>query len=186
MAADRLPDAELLGSVAIAPGSQLGETYGDDLQARVITTMVLVGVAAEDPEVDLADYLGPEAPAAAAVIEEGCVGDIIPTMAAVAGTPDYFVTDPRTAPVGTAWLEVNDPGQVASESPLLLVQGGQDSLVLPARTAALLERLCDLGQVVDTLDVPAADHDTVTDLAGDDIAPWVAARFAGEPAPDDC
>lgn len=186
MAADRLPEAELLGSVAVAPGSQLGETYGDDLQARVITTMVLVGVASEDPEVDLGDYLSPEVLSAAAVIEEGCVGDIIGTMAAIAASPDYFVTDPRTAPVGTAWLEANDPGQVASESPLLLVQGGQDPLVLPARTAALFHRLCGLGQVVDTLDVPTADHDTVTEQASDDIATWVAARFAGDPAPDDC
>ena len=186
LAADRLPEAELLGSVAIAPGSQLGETYGDDLQARVITTMVLVGVAAEDPDVDLGDYLGPAALSASAVIEEGCVGDIIGTMAPVAASPDYFITDPRTAPIGAAWLEVNDPGQVASESPLLLVQGGQDTLVLPARTAALLERLCHLGQVVETLDVPTADHDTVTDQAGDDIAPWVAARFAGDPFSDDC
>ena len=120
------------------------------------------------------------------MIEEGCVGDIITTMAPVAASPDYFVTDPRTAPVGTAWLDENDPGQVASESPLLLVQGGQDVLVLPARTAALLDRLCGLGQVVDMLDVPTADHDTVTDMASDDAAAWIAARFAGEPAPDDC
>ena len=186
LAADRLPEAELLGSVAIAPGSQLGEIYGDDLQARVITTMVLVGVAAEDPDVDLGDYLGPEALSASAVIEAGCVGDIIGTMAGIAASPDYFVTDPRTTPLGTAWLEQNDPGHVASESPLLLVQGGQDTLVLPARTAALLERLCGLGQVVDTLDVPSANHDTVTDQAGADIAPWIAARFAGDPATDDC
>ena len=186
MAADRLPGADLLGAVALAPGSQLGEIYGDDLQARIITTMVLVGVASEDPGVDLGDYLSPDAHAAAAVIEEGCIGDIIEAMVPVAGSPDYFATDPRTAAIGSAWLAENDPGQVASESPLLLVQGGQDVLVLPARTAALLDRLCGLGQVVDMLDVPDADHDTVTDRAGDDVADWLAARFAGEPSPDDC
>jgi pimeloyl-ACP methyl ester carboxylesterase len=186
MAADRLPEADLLGAVALAPGSQLGDIYGDDLQARVITTMVLVGAASEDPEIDLGDYLSPEAQAAAVVIEEGCVEDIISTMAPVAASPDYFVTDPRAAPIGSAWLEENDPGQVASESPLLLVQGGQDVLVLPARTAALLDRLCALGQVVDMLDVPAADHGTVTDQADEDVTAWLAARFAGDPAPDDC
>lgn len=186
MAADRLPEADLLGAVALAPGSQLGETYGDDLQARIITTMVLVGVASEDPAIDLRDYLSLDVLTAAAVIEEGCVGDIIETMAPVAASPDYFVTDPRSDPIGTAWLDENDPGQVASESPLLLVQGGQDPLVLPVRTAALFDRLCGLGQIVDMLDVPTADHDTVTDQARDDIATWLAARLAGEPAPDDC
>lgn len=186
LAADRLPEARLLGAVAIAPGSQLGETYGDDLQARIITTMVLAGVAAEDPDVDLADYLSPDALAAASVIEDGCVADIIDGLLPLAASPDYFVTDPRTSPVGEAWIEQNDPGQVASDSPVFLVQGGQDIVVLPARTAALFERLCSVGQVVETLDVPAADHNTVTNQASEQIAAWIAARFVGDPPVDDC
>lgn len=187
MAADRLPEAELLGAVAIAPGSQLSETYGDDLQIRIITAMVLFGVAAEDPEVDPRDYLRPDAYAVAAgAIEEGCVADVMSDMVAVAASPGFFVTDPRSDSVGSAWLEENDPGQVVSESPLLLVQGGQDPLVVPARTAALFERLCGLGQVVDEIDVPTGNHDTVTELASEEITTWLAARFAEEPAPDDC
>jgi pimeloyl-ACP methyl ester carboxylesterase len=187
IAADRLPGAELLGAVAIAPGSQLSESYGDDLQIRVITTMVLFGIAAEDPEVDPRDYLRPDVHAlAVGAIEDGCVADVMSDMVPVAGSPDFFVTDPRSDPLGSAWLEENDPGQVASDSPLLLVQGGQDPIVVPARTAALFERLCRLGQVVDEIDVPTANHDTVTDQAGDDITTWLAARFAGQPAADDC
>ena len=187
MAAERLPDAELLGTVAIAPGSELGSTYGDEIQIKIITTMVLVGVAAEDPSVAIEDYLGPEAAAAAQVIETGCVADIIGgALVGIAGSPDYFTTDPRTSPVGEAWLEENDPGQVVSEAPLLVVQGGQDILVVPARTDALIERECGIGQVVDLLEVPEGDHDTVTGLAEDDIATWLAARFAGEPAATTC
>jgi hypothetical protein len=67
-----------------------------------------------------------------------------------------------------------------------LVQGGRDILVLPARTAALFERLCGVGQVVEMLEVPAGDHDSVTNEARDDVSAWVSARFAGEPAVDDC
>lgn len=185
-AAERLPEAELLGTVAIAPGSELGSTYGDQLQIRIITTMVLVGVAAEDPSVRLSDYLSPAAEEAAQVIEEGCVGEIISSMPAVAAAPDYWVTDPRTSPVGEAWLEENDPGQVVSEAPLLVVQGGADILVVPARTDALVERLCGIGQVVDRLDVPEGDHDTVTGLATDDITAWVTDRFAGEDPATTC
>ncbi len=187
MAADRLPDAELLGAVAIAPGSQLGESYGDDLQIRVITTLVLFGVAADDPEVDPREYLSPDVyDAAAGAIEDGCMGDVMSDLVPLAASPDYFTTDPRTARVGEAWVEENDPGQVASDTPLLLVQGGQDPVVVPARTAALYDRLCEVGQVVHEVDIPPATHDTVTDLAGDDITAWLAARFAGDPAPDDC
>jgi hypothetical protein len=187
MAADRLPDAELLGAVAIAPGSQLGESYGDDLQARVITAMVLFGAAAEDPAIDPRDYLGTDAyTATAEAVEDGCIGDVIEDVAPLAASPDFFTTDPRSDAVGTAWVAENDPGQVASESPLLLVQGGQDPLVVPARTAALFDRLCGLGQVVHQVDVPTANHDTITTEAGDPIAAWLAARFDGKPAPDDC
>jgi hypothetical protein len=114
------------------------------------------------------------------------MAEIIATMPAAAAAPDYFTTDPRTSPVGLAWLEENDPGTVVSDAPLLVVQGGQDILVVPARTDALIERVCGIGQVVDLLEVPEGDHDTVTGLAEDDIATWVAARFAGEPAPDGC
>ncbi|HKY14514.1 MAG TPA: lipase family protein, partial [Microthrixaceae bacterium] len=185
-AAERLPESNLLGAVAIAPGSQLGDTYGDDIQARLITTLVLVGAAAEDDDVDLGEYLSPPVLEASAVIEHGCMGEITPTLVSVATLPDYFLTDPRTAPLGQAWLEENDPGQVAAESPVLVVQGGKDLLVLPRRTAALIDRMCSLGQVVERLDVPTGDHDTVTEHGRGQITTWVAARFAGEPVTDGC
>ncbi|HEY8525462.1 MAG TPA: lipase family protein [Acidimicrobiales bacterium] len=192
MAADRLPDAELVGTVAIAPGAQLAETYGDEVQTRIITAIVLFGAAAENagpdaPDVDPRDYLSPEVyEAAADVMEDACLGEIISTLLPFAGREDFFTTDPRTEAAGTAWLEQNDPGQVRSDAPLLLVQGGRDTIVVPARTEALVDRLCDLGQVVDRIDLPNADHDTEPREAADEIEAWLDARFAGEEAQDDC
>jgi pimeloyl-ACP methyl ester carboxylesterase len=187
MAAERLPDVELLGTVAIAPGAQLSQTYGDDIQTRIISAMVLFGAAAEDPAIDPQDYLAPEVyPAAKAAVEDSCLSEVIADLLPFAGTADFFTTDPRTDPVGLAWLEENDPGQVAAPSPLLLVQGGRDAIVVPARTEALYERLCGIGQVVERIDVPEADHDTVTGEADEQIRAWIADRFAGEPAVDDC
>lgn len=186
VAAERLPDAELLGVVALAPGAELGRTYGDQIQIRIITTMVLFGVAAEDPTVDPADYLNPDALAAAEVIESGCVNDVIEGLPGLAAADDYFTVDPRTSPTGEAWIAENDPGQVASEAPLLLIQGGADILVVPARTDALQARLCSVDQVVERLDIPTADHNTVTPEATDEIEAWLDARFAGAEAVDDC
>lgn len=184
-AAERLPSAHLLGTVAIAPGSQLGETYGDDLQARVITGMVLVGVAADRPDVDVRDYIAERGWPIATAMKEGCVSDVLGS-AAVAASPEFFVKDPRTSDVGKAWVQKNDPGQVKSPSPLLLVQGGKDILVLPPRTAALFARECGLGQVVHQIAIPDGNHDTVTNLAKDQISTWIAARFAGEAPTNDC
>jgi pimeloyl-ACP methyl ester carboxylesterase len=187
MAADRLPDAELLGTVAIAPGAQLSETYGDEVQTRIITTMVLFGAAADDPDIDPRDYLSPEVyDVAAGLVEDTCLGEIISTLLPLAPSDDFYKVDPRDDEVGSAWLEENDPGKVVSDSPLLIVQGGQDLIVLPARTEALIERLCDLGQVVDRIDLPDANHDTEPSQATAQIADWLAARLAGDTPTDDC
>ena len=187
MAAERLPDHELLGTVAIAPGAQLGEVYGDDIQVRIITSMVLFGAAAEDPSIDPADYLSPAAyEAAAGIVEEGCVGEIIDTMVPVAISPDFYLRNPLDDALGDEWLAANDPGQVVSDSPILLISGGLDAIVVPARTQALYERLCGLGQVVEFLYLPDADHETEPSMAADHISGWLADRLADEPAPDTC
>lgn len=47
-------------------------------------------------------------------------------------------------------------------------------------------KIADDPQVVETLDVPPADHDTVTAQASEQISSWFAARFAGDPPVDDC
>jgi pimeloyl-ACP methyl ester carboxylesterase len=186
-AAERLPEAELVGTVAIAPGAQLAETFGDDVQARIITAMVLFGAATEDPEIDPQDFLAPEVyEAAVPAIEEGCLGQVVDALVPFAGSPDFYLTDPRQDAVGTAWLEENDPGQVASEAPLLVVQGGRDAVVVPDRTAALVERLCGIGQVVEVLDLPTADHSTEPGEAEDEIAAFLTARFAGDAPTDSC
>jgi pimeloyl-ACP methyl ester carboxylesterase len=186
IAADRLPEYELLGTVAIAPGAQFTEAYGDDVQLRIITTMVLFGAAAEDPAIDPRDYLNPEAAAAAEVVKDACLGTIIETMAPFAASPDFYVTDPLEDEAGRTWMEENDPGQVVSESPLLLVSGGRDAIVVPARTRALYDRLCGLGQVVEFLELPEATHDTEPTTAAGQVSGWLADRLAGEPAPDTC
>lgn len=186
-AAERLPDVELLGTVAVAPGAELGTSHGDDLQIRIITALALFGAAQDDPSIDPRDYLNPEAYAATAeVVTDGCIGDVITALPGLAADPGFFTTDPRTTDLGAEWLEANDPGQVVSASPLLLVQGGADALVVPARTDALQARLCGLGQVVDRLDLPTATHDTELTEGDADIAAWLAARLAGDPPTDDC
>ena len=38
---ERLPDANLVGAAALAPGSELSADYGDQLQIRVIMAMAL-------------------------------------------------------------------------------------------------------------------------------------------------
>lgn len=187
-AAERAPDLPLLGTVAIAPGAQLAESYGDEVQTRIITTLVLFGAAADDPSIDPEDYLSPEAyRTASIVVEAGCLGDAIAALLPLAVSEDYFLVDPRTDDaLGEEWLVANEPTPEAVDVPLLLIQGDADITVVPARTDALFQRLCGIGQVVEYMMLPGADHDTEPVVAADDIASWLAARLAGDPASSTC
>lgn len=184
---DALPEYDLLGTVAIAPGAQFTETYGDEVPFRIITALVLFGSADEHPDIDPASYLSPEVMAVATtVMRDECLGPIIDALVPFAVSPDFYVQDPLDDEVARGWMEENDPGQVVSESPLLLISGGRDGIVVPARTNALYERLCDLGQVVQFIDLPEATHDTEPVDAADQISGWLADRLAGEPASSTC
>ena len=111
---------------------------------------------------------------------------IIDALVPFAVSPDFYVQDPLDDEAARGWMEENDPGQVVSESPLLLISGGRDGIVVPARTNALYDRLCDLGQVVQFVDLPEATHDSEPVDAADQISGWLADRLAGEPASSTC
>ncbi|MEO6987769.1 MAG: lipase family protein, partial [Aquihabitans sp.] len=92
IAAERAPQFDLLGTVAASPGAQLTETYGDTIQTRIITTMVLLGSVDEYPDLDPTDYLGPEAYAAGKrVVNDECLAAIIATMLPLAARDDFYV-----------------------------------------------------------------------------------------------
>jgi pimeloyl-ACP methyl ester carboxylesterase len=187
VAPDRLPEHELLGTVAIAPGSMLTEVYGDEVQTRIISTMIMFGAAANDPDlVDPAEYLAPDAHAAAeTAVVDHCIDGIIGAMVPYAGGEDFYLRDVYEEGSSTrAWLEDNEPLTTATEAPLLIVQGGQDPIVMPARTDALVERLCDIGQVLQVAEHADADHGTI--LGAEEIAPFLQARLAGDPPTDEC
>ena len=68
-------------------------------------------------------------------------------------------------------------------APVLVIYGGQDALIPPAWTDAALQRACELGDVIDINLQPDKGH---ADIDVSSTLPWVAARFKGEPAPNNC
>jgi dienelactone hydrolase len=188
LASSYAPDLELLGTVAVAPGSSLDQVFPDDAPSLIatVTTMALFGIAEEFEQIDPADYATPALLAASSVLDTGCITEIGLALA-VLPFDQFFVADPRlTEPARSVMFE-NDPGRRATSGPLLLVQGTADVVVVPARTDALLDKLCALGAVVDLELLPGAGHDNAAVRASEGvILPWIAARFAGEAAPSVC
>ena len=180
------PELDLLGTVALAPAAMFDRTYGalDEIVTKVVTAMGIVGLSTEHPEIDLADYGSPAALAAFAQMRTECRDQIISTVLGVPG--EFFSHDPRTTEPAKSIMRANDVGNVAAPSPVFLIQGTADVTVDPRRTDDLFARMCRVGQVTEYLKVPEATHENVTQMAMDRIQDWLAARLAGEAAPDTC
>ncbi len=187
IAEERAPQFDLLGTAAVSPGAQFTETYGDTIQTGIITTMVLFGAFEENPDLDPADYLNPEAYAQGKdVVTNQCLGPIIDTMLPLAAQPDFYIQDPIESGEARDFMEDNDPATVVSESPLLVINGLKDVTVVPKRTQALYARLCDIGQVVEYVELPDADHGGAASQSVDQVKAWFADRLAGKDAPNSC
>ncbi len=181
------PELHLDGVVADAPGSGLLDTYPGDSQlvVDVITVMALYGIAVDHPQIHPEDYVTPRTAEAAKALDTGCLTE---TAIALAGIPhaDLFTADPRTtSPAREAALE-NSPGGSPIGAPVLLVQGTADTTVVPARTDALLEKLCRCRKPIQLLTVPGGTHDNTPSLAKAEIATWLNDRLAGVHAPTSC
>jgi acetyl esterase/lipase len=83
-------------------------------------------------------------------------------------------------------LEENSPGPLPADIPVFLAQGSADGLVRPAVTEAYRARLCRNGNRVEFVLMPRVGHAFIARDVADAAVAWMAARFAGEPAPTNC
>lgn len=181
------PELELLGTVALAPATELQATYGplDEIVANIVSVMALYGVAPLHPELVPEDYVGDEVAALADVLQTACLGPITTTFTAVDQGTFYRARPQDTEPAASLFAS-SDPGDVAVDVPLLVVQGDQDIRVHPERTDDYVARACAAGQALEFAPFPGTDHDTVLDASSDRVTAWLADRVEGRPAGDDC
>ncbi len=183
----RAPELDLLGTVALAPGAMFDRDYGgvDVFVKRVVTAMGLYGASTEYPGIDPDDYVTPAVAAVAGVVDTGCLPEI---TAAFLGVPfdGFWAHDPiETEPARSVFL-ANDVGRVRVDAPVLVVQGTEDTTVVPERTDDLVERMCGTGQVLSHLVVPGAGHQDIGTRSATEVRAWMEARLRGEPAPSTC
>jgi hypothetical protein len=181
------PELDLLGTVALAPGAMFDRRYGsvDALVARVVSAMALYGGVTEHPEIDPNDYVTPAAAKAASVIQTGCLNEI--TLAFLAVPFDGFYThDPLVTEPARTIAIANDVGHFRVDAPLFVVQGTADTTVVPQRTRDLIDRLCNLGQVTNYLEVAGADHGNILTQSLVQVQAWFADRLANRAASTSC
>ena len=70
--------------------------------------------------------------------------------------------------------------------PLLVAQGSVDLIVSPTVTRTFVTAVCQAGQPVRFLQLAGGDHVTIAKRTAATTIDWIADRFAGRAAPDDC
>jgi alpha-beta hydrolase superfamily lysophospholipase len=179
-------DEGFLGTVATAPPSQLPEMIANLTQnpyASGFIPLLAAGVRATYPKFAIGDVLTDAAAQRYPVVESNCLNSALAAYADLTG--DALV---QPGFLNNTWfaryLKAGEPtGRVSG--PVLLLQGGADSLVLPSYSATLASTLTSNGAAVDYRVYPDLAHDTypgvatgIDDGAMADILTWIDSRFA--------
>lgn len=189
---DDLTGFDLVGNVAMAPGSQIAERIdlvrrSDKVELSLpYATYVLISYSTTHPGIALDRILSPPALAAIPELYDQCMTHALTTgFWSTAIAKDQFLPDADLS----AFLEVaeqNEPGGLKIAVPTLILQGDADETVFPSATDALAAALCKGGNAVEYQVLAGADHDgAMSDGAGAALA-FLAARFAGAAFASNC
>jgi len=181
LAADWAPDYELVGTVAGAPATELPVIFSaaGSLPIAGFLYMIIAGFAEAYPEADPGLVLTPAGEAELPQVDEGCVGEVIEHFA---DTPNAELLKPGLAEV-EPWADLeaaNDPGRLATDSPILIVHSAADNVVPATLSQLLVQRMCGEGQVVErrVYDKGQGHVEAVPDAVNDGFE-WLQQRAAG-------
>jgi dipeptidyl aminopeptidase/acylaminoacyl peptidase len=83
-------------------------------------------------------------------------------------------------------MRENSAGAAPVGAPVFIAQGTIDDVVRPGITALYAGGVCAQGTAVRYLVLPDESHFFIAFRSADEAVAWMADRFAGKPAPDDC
>lgn len=185
-------DLEFVGAVALAPAADLSPITDAGTQMaytdaqKIFIPNLIAGLREVYPDFDADDYIrGGLADNADVFTSCGPTSMADRFSAAMSVAPgDAAVADQEAVDRIRTILEQDALPAGRAAGPLFVAFGDQDSIILPAWTAAAVQRACAGGDVIDVVRKPDGGHTNlgVTGRAID----WIGDRFAGEPAPDTC
>jgi Secretory lipase len=182
------PELHLVATVALAPGAMLERVYGgiDPIVTAILTMMGVYGGRSEHPDIDIRDYLTPQALAAAKVFDTGCLDEITNALipVAVAGA---FTHDPRTTEPARSIILANDVGHHPVRGvPVFMASGTKDDRVVIDRFLDLGRRMCAAGQVTEIHVVDGADHGSILPATSAQVTRFITGALAGHRPTNSC
>jgi alpha-beta hydrolase superfamily lysophospholipase len=194
MAPTYASDLHVLGVVAAAPATGLstlmaviGAPIGQQFLPFSIPSSYSWTRAYSDlPATDIFTPAGERF--ASTEVTKGCLDTVAIAIRKQHLTPArVFSATSETNPVVIAHAKANDPGQIRTTVPMLVLQGTRDTTVPPPLTDAFVTgKACPIGDLVQYLHVTGATHATVVFVGAPSILRWMQARLTGSPAPTTC
>jgi hypothetical protein len=185
VAAEWAPDLDVVGTFAGAPATELDVILGAAPNLPALSGfafMMIAGMHQAYPEADLDALLTEEGVEALDTVDEGCARDVIGAFATREGGP-LIRPDGPASEDWKALAAENNPGNVATEDPILIIHSDTDQVVPPTLSALLLNRLCSVGQAVERRVVTRGGHSEAAPPSYLDGLAWLTDRFEGEPVP---
>jgi pimeloyl-ACP methyl ester carboxylesterase len=186
------PELELVGVAAAAPATKLAELFKADentASGRSLSAMTVLAWSRLFgwPLDGLVD-----APAMRSFdrLASDCIEDLPQFLQEdndLDALPRQFLkVDPLTDPKFTPIIANNTPGPLPSGMPVFISQGTADTTVRPEITKQYVGELCKGGANVRFKLMPGVSHVTVALDSAYDAVEWMAQRFQGAAAPNQC
>lgn len=192
MAQEYAPELQVQGVAVAAPATNLAKLFSDDLGTTGGNNLSALALWAWSKVKD-APYEGivhPESLAAIDTIANECIS-LLPEPAKrkadkvlSAGfllSPDLSATEPWRS-----LIRDNSAGLLPPKLPTYIAQGDADVIVQPTVTRGYAARLCHAGSAVTFDSITGVGHGGIGMKSAPTAVAWMADRFAGNPAPDQC
>lgn len=187
------PELHLVGVAAAAPATELVTLMDDDFKTRGgknLTAMTLWSWSRVFGA-PLAGVVEPEAIATVNRLAEQCIEsplDVVVRQTMERPLEHGFLTVKNIAST-EPWRSLalrNTPTTLPRRIPIFLAQGTSDQLVQPAVTMSYIKKLCRAGSKVRVVLMNGVGHGLAARHSANAAVDWMAGRFAGADAPNDC
>ncbi|SFI49279.1 Uncharacterized membrane protein HdeD, DUF308 family [Microbacterium saccharophilum] len=189
------PEVWVQGVAALAPASDppaLVDHVTEVTAGSIFASFAFASFSAIYPDVTYRDYIRPGAQEVLRAMSERCLTDpatIVSVIAALgqSGDPALFSRSPQIGVLGRH-LRANIPPDTIT-APLLIGQGGSDTVVVPVTQSVFVDRLCRAEVDVDYRTYAGFQHAAVVEGYSPlipELFEWTRARFAGEPTERGC
>jgi len=192
LAAEYAPELELVGVAAAAPATYLAELFNADEFSNVGKTLSAMALLSWSKvfDIPLDSILVPGTKPNFERVARDCLRDIQEMLkleqATYALRTNFLKYNPTKVEPWKSIMIRNSPGQSPPGAPVFIAQGTADTTVRPKITRQFANQLCLKGARVHMIWLEGVDHTFAGFKSAYSATEWMAARFAGRPAPSNC